>query len=70
MIAIRKGVNPEPARDTERTTIVHTESKGGGGGVLIAVILLIAVLALLFFLFGGNLTGGDGDDVNVSVRGP
>lgn len=64
--------DPEPIRETERTTVVHTDGdRGRGGGVIIAVILLIAVLALLFFLFGGNLNrAADEVGVNVNVDAP
>lgn len=62
----------EPIRDTERTTVVHTESdRGRGGGVLIAVVLIIALLVLLFVLFGGSLNkAADEVGVNVDVEMP
>jgi hypothetical protein len=61
----------EPIRDTERTTIVHTDGGGRGGGMVIAVVLIIAVLALLYFLFGGNLNrAADEVGVNVNVDTP
>jgi len=62
----------EPIHDTERTTIIHTDSdRGRGGSVLIAVVLIIAVLALLFILFGGNLNrAADEVGVNVDVDTP
>ena len=54
-------------RETDRTTIVHTDGgRRSGGGVLVAVLLLIAVLVLLFFLFGGGFSGG-GDNVGVDI---
>lgn len=64
--------DPDRARDTERTTIIHTDGGGGGGGgLLVAVVALILLAALLFFLFGGGL-GRDSDegDVNVNIDSP
>ncbi len=62
----------EPIRETERTTVIHTDGdRGRGGSVLIAVVLIIAVLALLFILFGGNLNrAADEVGVNVDVDTP
>lgn len=63
--------DPDRVRDTERTTIIHTDGGGGGGGLLLAVVVLILLAALLFFLFGGGL-GRDSDegDVNVNIDAP
>ena len=63
---------PENIRDTERTTIIHTDGdRRGGGGVLLGVVALILLAALLFFLFGGNLgrQAAEGD-VNVNIDAP
>lgn len=59
-------------RETERTTVVHTDGeRRGGRGLLIAIILLLAVAALLFFLFGGNVNrAADEVGVNVNVEAP
>lgn len=64
---------PEKVRDTERTTIIHTDGdRGGGGGILLAVVALILLAALLFFLFGGGNLGRTADegDVNVNIDAP
>lgn len=64
--------DPDRTRDTERTTIIHTDGGGGGGGgLLVAVVALILLGVLLFFLFGGGL-GRDSDegDVNVNIDSP
>ena len=54
-------------RETDRTTVVHTDGgRRSGAGVVVAILLLIALLVLLFFLFGGGLSGG-GDNVGVDV---
>lgn len=62
----------DKVRDTERTTIVHTDSdRGGGSGVLVALLVLVLLAVLLFFLFGGGLSGGgDEGDVNVNIEAP
>ena len=63
--------DPAPIRDTERTTVVHTEGGRGGSGLLIAIVLIIAVLAVLFLLFGGNLNrAADEGDINIAVDAP
>ena len=64
--------DPDKVRDTERTTIVHTDSdRGGGSGVLVALVVLVLLGVLLFFLFGGGLgRGGDEGDVNVNIEAP
>ena len=62
--------DPPPVRETERTTVVHTESRRGGG-LAIALVVIVAVLALLFFLFGGNLNrGSEGGNINIDVDAP
>lgn len=64
---------PEKIRDSERTTIIHTDGdRGGGGGVLLAVVALIVLAVLLFFLFGGGNFGRTADegDVNVNIGAP
>ena len=67
---------PEPeierSRNTERTTIIHTDGGGGGNGGLIAVVVVLILLAaLLFFLFGSSLGGESADrDVNVNIDAP
>lgn len=64
---------PDKIRDTERTTIIHTDGdRGGGGGVLLAIVALILLAVLLFFLFGGGNLGRTADegDVNVNVDAP
>ncbi len=65
--------DPEPVRETERTTIVQTGGggAGGGGGVVIAVIAILALLVLLYLFFGGGLNrAGDKVGVNVNVAAP
>ncbi len=59
-------------RDTERTTIVHTDSgRGGSGGFLLAIVVLIALAALLFFLFGGSRDRPtEGVDIDVNIEAP
>ena len=59
----------ETVRDTERTTVVHTDGGGrGGGGGLIAVVLILLLLVLLFFLFGRGLFNSAADQVGVNVN--
>ena len=61
----------ETIRETDRTTVVHTDGGRSGGGVLIAIVLILAVLALLFFLFGGGFNRtADEVGVNVDVDAP
>jgi hypothetical protein len=61
----------EPARDTERTTIIESGRRGGGGGLAIVAVVIVAVLALLFLLFGGYLNrAADEVGVNVDVAAP
>jgi hypothetical protein len=64
--------DPEPIRETERTTIIHdTGDRGGGSGMLIAVVLIVLVLAVLFFLFRGSFNQGVHDgSLNVNVAAP
>lgn len=64
--------DPEPVRETERTTIVQTGGdRGGGAGVVIAVIAILALLVLLYLFFGGGLNrAGDKVGVNVNVAAP
>ena len=59
-------------RDTERTTVVHTDGgRGRGRGLLLAVILLLLVGLLLFFVVGGNINrAADEVGVNVDVDVP
>jgi hypothetical protein len=62
----------EPVRETERTTIVQTDSgRGGGAGVVIAIAAILGLLVLLYFLFGGGLNrAADEVGVNVNVGAP
>ena len=61
----------ERVRDSEHTTVIHSDRDGGGGGgMIVALVLLVLLAALLFFLFGGGLGGGDEGDVNVNVDAP
>lgn len=59
-------------RDTERTTVVHTDGdRGRGRGLLLAVVLLLVVGLLLFFVVGGNMNrAADEVGVNVDVDVP
>lgn len=62
---------PEPVRETERTTIVHTGNRGGGGGVIVAIVAILALLVLLYLFFGGGLNrASDEVGVNVNVAAP
>lgn len=62
----------ETVRDSEHTTVIHTDrDRGGGGGILAAVAVLLLAAVLLFFLFGGGFgRGGDEGDVNVNIGAP
>jgi hypothetical protein len=62
----------ETIRDTERTTVVHTDSDGGGGGgIVLVVILILVVLAVLYFVFSGSFNrAADEVGVNVNVGAP
>lgn len=63
----------ETVRDTERTTIIQTNSgrDRGGGEVLLAVVLILALLAVLYFVFSGGFNrAADGVGVNVNVETP
>ena len=61
----------ETVRDTERTTVVHTDGGRGGGGLLLAVILILVLLAVLYFLFSGSFNrAADEVGVNVNVEAP
>ncbi len=65
--------DPEPVRETERTTVIQTGSDrgGGGGGVIVAIIAILALLVLLYLFFGGGLNrAGDKVGVNVNVAAP
>jgi hypothetical protein len=65
--------DPEPVRDTERTTIIQTGGgeRRGGGGIVIAIVLILALLVLAYLLFGGMLNrAGDAVGVNVNVDTP
>jgi hypothetical protein len=63
----------ETVRDTERTTIIQTDSgrDRGGGGVILAVVLILALLAVLYFVFSGSFNrAADSVGVNVNVDAP
>jgi hypothetical protein len=62
----------ETVRDTERTTIIQTDSgRNRSGGVLLAVVLILALLAVLYFVFSGGFNrAADGVGVNVNVETP
>jgi hypothetical protein len=64
--------DPEPVRETERTTVVQTGGdRGGGGGVIVAIVAILALLVLLYLFFGGGLNrAGDKVGVNVNVAAP
>ncbi|HWH23054.1 MAG TPA: hypothetical protein VNT25_07195 [Allosphingosinicella sp.] len=58
-------------RDTERTTVVHTEGRRGGGGIAAAVVILL--LLFLLFMFRNEIFGAADDvqkvDVEVATEG-
>ena len=63
----------ETVRDTERTTIIQTDSgrDRGGGGVILAVLLVLVLLGVLYFLFSGSFNrAADEVGVNVNVEAP
>ena len=62
----------ERVRDSEHTTVIHSDrDRGSGGGILAAIAVLLLVGVLLFFLFRGGLgAGGDEGDVNVNIGAP
>jgi hypothetical protein len=54
-------------RETERTTVVHTEGRrGGGGGIAIAVILLLGLF--LLFMFRNEIFGAAENVEKVDVE--
>jgi len=61
-----------PPRDTERTTIIHTDGeRRGGSGVLIAVVVIVALIILGYLFLGGGLNrAADEVGVNVNVDTP
>ena len=62
----------ETVRETDRTTIVHTDGgRGRGGGVLLAAVVIIVLLAILYFVFSGSFNrAADEIGVNVNVEAP
>lgn len=47
------------ADESDKVTIIETDSGGGGGGGILAVVLLIIVLAVLVFVFKDQLGLGE-----------
>lgn len=67
------GHEGERVRETERTTIVHSDGgrRGGGAGILTAVLIALLLIVLLFFLFRGGFDGPEDEvGVNVDVDAP
>jgi hypothetical protein len=65
--------DPEPVRETERTTIItdNGDRGGGSGGLIAAVLLIVVVLVLAWLFFGGGLNrAADTAGVNVNVAAP
>lgn len=57
----------ERERETERTTVVHTEGRRGGGGIALAVVLLL--IAFMLYMFRDEIFGAaqDVDKVDVDI---
>lgn len=56
----------ERTRETDRTTIVHTDGGGGGGaGTVIAVVLVMLLIGLLLLVAFGGLLGEATEDVGI-----
>ena len=67
-----RGPEPQPIRETERTTVIDTGGGRGGdrrGVALVAVILLLGIAAVLFFVFRGGVNDA-ADKVGVNVTVP
>jgi hypothetical protein len=63
----------ETVRDTERTTIIHTDGgrDRGGGGIILAVLVILVLLGVLYFIFSGSFNrAADEVGVNVNVEAP
>ena len=63
----------ERVRETDRTTIVHSDGgrRGGGAGIITAVLVALLLIVLLFFLFRGGFDAAEDEiGVNVDVEAP
>jgi uncharacterized membrane protein len=61
--------DPEPVRETHRTTIIDTGDRGGGGagGAIALILLLVIVAGVAWFLMRGGSRTSSQTGVNVSL---
>ncbi len=55
-------------RDTEHTTVIHTDRRGGGGLIALAVVLLLAIILLYMFRNEIFSAAGSADKAEIDVK--